>query len=101
MSQSNTSTSKTVRTSLAALLSGGAAVLALTLAPGCGDDPCQAYVDYVCDCDEASCDSTRNTYEGADAKLQDECETALEDEQAADDDAGTECANYGGADTGA
>ena len=79
-----------------------AAGLALLAAPGCdGEDPCQDYVDYVCDCGDASCDEVRNTYEGADAKLQDECENELQDLQQADKAADEECAGLGGSDTGA
>jgi hypothetical protein len=67
---------------------------------GCSDeDPCQDYIDYVCNCeDQEACDETTNTYSDADAKLQDECQIALEDQQAADEEAGTECS---GSDTGA
>ena len=79
-----------------------AACVAFLAAPGCdGDDPCQDYVDYVCDCGADTCDEVRNTYEGADAKLQDECENALQDLQQADKSAGEECAGMGGTDTGA
>ena len=42
---------------------------ALMVAPGCNsEDPCDEYVEYLCDCDEASCESQRNTYADADSK---------------------------------
>ena len=78
------------------------ACMTLLAASGCdGEDPCQDYVDYVCDCEADSCSEVRNTYEGADAKLQDECENALQDLQQADKSADEECAGLGGSDTGA
>ena len=90
------------RLGVAGFLTTAAAAVAILFAPGCGgDDPCQEYVDYLCDCGASNCDEVKNTYEGADAKLQDECENTLQDLQAADDDAGEDCAAVGGSDTGA
>ncbi len=63
--------------------------------PGCGDDPCQEYVDYMCDCHPEhpteDCDTLSNTYSDADSKLEDACVTALDDQKADDDDLGHEC----------
>ena len=74
--------------------------LALIVVSGCSDeDPCQDYVDYLCDCGAANCDDARNTYADADSKLQDQCENALQDLQDADEAAGAECSS--GEDTGA
>jgi|GEM_PF-2020094 len=98
MSQTNRTPARKGAIAILTSLAAGAALL---LAPGCSDeDPCQDYVDYVCDCNDPSCDSVTNTYSGADSKLQDECENALQAAQDADDAAGEECASLGG-DTGA
>ena len=78
------------------------ALLALPLLAACDDsgNACDDYVQYVCDCDDQSaCDDATNTYADADSKLQDECQDALEDAEAADEEAGEDCAAYG--DTGA
>ena len=77
-----------------------AALFAIAFTSGCGDDPCDEYVNYICDCGGA-CDEARNTYEGADAKLQEQCENELQQLQDADDAAGAECASLEGTDTGA
>lgn len=75
-------------------------------AAGCSDeDPCQDYVDYICDCHpddpELPCEELQNTYADADDKLQDQCVTALEDQESADDDAGHECGDAPADGTGA
>ena len=83
------------------ILTSMAAGAALFLSPGCDDsDPCQDYIDYVCDCGSDECDSARNAYSDADSKLQDECENSLQDYQQNDDAAGEECASVAGEDTG-
>lgn len=72
------------------------------LAAACegGADPCADYIEYVCDCsDQAACDEATNTYSDADSKLQDQCQSAIEDYETADEEAGTECSTLG--DTGA
>ncbi len=98
----NPSIAKPARIGLAGIFSTLAACAALMVAPGCdSSDPCQDYVDYVCDCGSDTCDDVRNTYEGADAKLQDECENELQDLQQADKAADEECAGVGSSDTGA
>ncbi len=74
-------------------------LLAALASAGCvDDDPCGEYVDYMCTChpDEVDCADLQATYAGAGADLQDECAIALDDQQAADDDAGWTC----GGDTG-
>ena len=70
--------------------------LALPLmAVGCGDDPCDEYVAYVCDChpDDPTfdCDEFRKTYEGANGDLQDECAIALDEQETADETEGHTC----------
>ena len=81
------------------ILSAGAAI---SFAAGCSDeDPCQDYINYVCDCGSAECDSAKNAYSDASAKLQDECENILQDYQDADEAAGQECASVAAGDTGA
>ena len=75
---------------------------AVSLCAACDDsgNACDDYVQYVCDCaDQTACDDATNTYADADSKLQDECQDALEDAEAADADAGKDCTAYG--DTGA
>jgi hypothetical protein len=66
-----------------------------------GDQPCDDYVAYMCDChgDTEDCDQLSATYEGADQDLQDSCAVELDDQQAADDDSGHVCTD--GTDTGA
>lgn len=73
--------------------------LALLLAPlvlACEPDPCQYYVDYMCEChdgeDGVDCEELRRTYDNPSSRLQDECAIALEDQE--DEDAANdhECA---------
>ena len=52
----------------------------------CGGNPCDEYVEYLCECDEENCDSLKTTYENADADIQDECSAQLDD---AEEDAKT------------
>lgn len=67
-----------------------------------GGNPCDRYVDYMCDChgDTTDCDQLAATYEDADQDLQDECLIALEDQEDDDAETGHECTS-GSADTGA
>ncbi|MFT5686642.1 MAG: hypothetical protein ACI8RZ_007598 [Myxococcota bacterium] len=60
---------------------------------GCDDsDPCDEYVDYICDCHpDDDCESLLNTYDESDAELQDECALALDEQQDDDDSVGHEC----------
>ena len=99
MSESTNTSARKGAFGFLGLMAAGAA---LFLTPGCSDaDPCQDYIDYVCDCDSDACESAKNSYSDADSKLQDECENALQEYQDADDAAGSECAALGGGDTGA
>ena len=41
--------------------------------------PCDQYVEYLCQCYEEECDSLRTTYANADQDIQDECAAQLED----------------------
>ena len=49
----------------------------------CGGNPCDEYVEYLCECDEENCDSLKTTYENADADIQDECSAQLDDAEEA------------------
>ena len=51
----------------------------LALLAACGGNPCDEYVDYLCECDEENCDSLQATYENADADVQDECSAQLDE----------------------
>lgn len=55
------------------------------------EDPCQDYVDYICDCHDGEagydCASLRETYADPDPDVQDQCSldlAALEDQDQAD-----------------
>ena len=69
-------------------------LLALSLLSACGANPCEEYVELLCDCvDEAEdCDDLKTTYEDADADLQDSCSAQLDEAEAASD----ECKEGGG-----
>jgi hypothetical protein len=77
----------------------GAAVCAwFGLALGCeGADPCQDYVDYLCDCHAGEpgydCETLQQTYSAPDAALQDQCALDLEAQQAQDAEDGLACAD--------
>lgn len=67
--------------------------------------PCDDYCNYVCDCHDGEagydCDECWAVYGEADPALEDECETALLDLTAADEEAGLVCAtDSGGTKTG-
>ena len=66
-------------------------------AAACGGNPCEEYVDYLCDCTATSeaCDDLKTTYENAEADLQDECSAALDEAEAA----AKTCEEGGGDDT--
>ena len=55
----------------------------LALLAACGGNPCEEYVDYLCECDEENCESLQATYENADADVQDECSAQLDDAEEA------------------
>jgi hypothetical protein len=69
---------------------------------GVSSTPCDNYCNYICDCHagepEYDCEECFTTYDGADATLQDECETSLIDLQNQDDAEGRVCGGDG--DTG-
>ncbi len=73
-------------------------ILWVLLFSGCTlEEPCQDYVDYMCQCHAeegdtgGTCDALTATYTGADAELQDECVLALEAQQQLDAESGEGC----------
>jgi hypothetical protein len=55
-------------------------------------NPCDAYVDYMCDCHpEVSCDDLFTTYAEPDPSVQDECAILLDQQEEEDAAAGLEC----------
>lgn len=71
-------------------------MLCLLLLTGCeDDDPCDRYVDYMCECHDEDpdfdCEELVNAYVGADGSVQDECALELADQRDVDDEAGLEC----------
>ena len=71
-------------------------LIAVLGASGCDDvEPCDRYIDYMCAChgDDPGfdCEELENTYQGADAAVQDECALELSDQRDDDDEAGLEC----------
>jgi outer membrane murein-binding lipoprotein Lpp len=82
-----------------------AALLAAGALAGCVEEsPCDRYVDYICDCHpedpDFDCAEARETYAGADASLEDECQIALDDQKAEDEEAGRACGEGNDPDTG-
>ena len=59
-------------------------ILALSMLAACGGDPCAEYVELLCDCvdEDADCDDLKTTYEDADADLQDQCSSNLDQAEA-------------------
>ncbi|MCB9742928.1 MAG: hypothetical protein H6741_05455 [Alphaproteobacteria bacterium] len=84
----------------------GTALAALFVAVACFEpaNPCDEYVDYICDCHADDdrpgydCQTLRRTYENADADLQTDCQIAYDEQLDVDADEGFVCA--GGGDTG-
>lgn len=75
---------------------------------GCGDDPCAAYADYMCDCHpEEDCDDLQTIYGtgSTDADLAETCAADLQEQQEEDDAenyaTSGECGTAGGDDTAA
>lgn len=76
------------------------ATSALTLmGVGCEPaDPCDNYVDYICDCHADDdrpgydCETLSVTYQSADPELQDECQVALNEQRQEDSSEGYDCA---------
>lgn len=52
----------------------------MSLVAACGGNPCDEYVDLLCDCAETEddCDDIKLAHENADADLQDECSAGLD-----------------------
>jgi hypothetical protein len=64
-------------------------LLLATFAGGCSsDEPCQDYIDYMCDCHDGeegfSCKELEDVYGDADQEVQDECAIAHDEEKEAD-----------------
>lgn len=62
---------------------------------GCEDQPCDRYVNYVCDCHDGEegfdCDELSIALSDADPAAQDQCAIDLADLEAEDDANGVEC----------
>lgn len=72
------------------------AVVWLLAVVACEDEePCDRYVDYMCEChaDDPGfdCDELVNAYVGADGSIQDECALELSDQRDLDDQEGLDC----------
>lgn len=89
------------------LLIGSFALVLTGFILACAEsEPCDEYVDYICDChaeDPAyDCESLRTSYETADDSLQDECSIALANLEEQDERDGVGCVTEDtGTDTGA
>ncbi|MCO4744269.1 MAG: hypothetical protein KC912_05735 [Proteobacteria bacterium] len=69
-----------------------ASLFALGVACELGE-PCDRYVDYMCDChvSASECDQLRAELAGADPDIQDQCAIDLSQQEAQDDDDGVVC----------
>jgi len=68
------------------------AVLVLVVAACDPANPCDQYVDYMCDCHpEVSCEELTLTYESPDGSVQDECAILLDQQELDDGEAGETC----------
>ena len=49
-------------------------------AAACGGNPCEEYVDHLCDCTDTTeaCDDLKTTYEDADADMQAVCRAEMD-----------------------
>lgn len=58
-------------------------------------EPCERYVDYMCDChdgeEDVVCSEFEATYLGAGADVQDECAVLLDEQQEEDNSNGSTC----------
>lgn len=74
-----------------------------TMGSACQEEPCQDYVDYICDCHDGEegfdCEELRTTLADADQDVQDQCALDLSDQQQEDEANGVDC-DAGPADTG-
>lgn len=72
-----------------------AALLVLIACDDEGSNPCDDYVNYMCDCHpddpDTNCEDLRIQYADAPTSLQDECAISLDDQEAEDADNGHEC----------
>jgi hypothetical protein len=70
--------------------------LAVAATPGCMDESCDEYVDYLCTCHEDDpefdCDVLMATYENADSATQEDCALSLDEQQAEDAQDDLDCA---------
>ncbi len=64
--------------------------------PGVEENPCDDYVDAICECNEAVCETITIAVENADADQKDQCAAALDAAKAGDDPT----CELGGEDTG-
>ncbi|MBN2797751.1 MAG: hypothetical protein JXX28_01270 [Deltaproteobacteria bacterium] len=76
---------------------GIALLLTLSSLGGCElDQPCDAYVDYMCDCHDGEegfdCAELSRIYAEADPDVQDQCAIDLSDQQATDENNEHQCA---------
>jgi hypothetical protein len=61
-------------------------IVLLALLAACSQkNPCDDYVDAICECSPDTCEEVTTTYENADADLQDVCSETLTDAQAGND----------------
>ena len=69
--------------------------LLFAVAISCTSQPCNSYVDYMCEChaDDTGfdCQELQRVYNEADASIQDQCVLDLSDQKAADETAGESC----------
>jgi hypothetical protein len=77
-----------------------ALVVGVVLFGGCeSTDPCQDYVDYVCDChaDDPTydCAELQTTFENPDSEVQNQCQLDLAALRKADEENGVVCAGTG------
>lgn len=63
---------------------------------GCSSSqPCDDYVDYICQCHQDDpdydCEQVKTAYEGAEPQVQDECALNLDELEQKDQEEGSEC----------
>ena len=71
-------------------------LVTLVLLAACSKNPCDDYVDALCECNPDNCEGVTTQYENADSDLQDVCSEKIADAEAGDD---ASC-EPGGDDTG-
>ncbi len=71
----------------------GVVVLAVGFVACDPANPCDEYVDYMCDChSEVSCEDLTLTYGNPDSSVQSECAILLDEQEQEDAEAGETCA---------